>query len=153
LDPHVPVKLQLMQERLAGALLPSRIASALLGIIGSLGLLLAAIGIYGVMAYSVSQRTAEIGLRMAIGATRMQVQQMILRDAFLLVSAGMALGLAMAMLVTRMLSGVLAAGISAVDPLSFGPVGVLLATIALFAALIPAWRASHVDPVVALRHE
>jgi putative ABC transport system permease protein len=153
LDPHVPVKLQLMQERLARALLPSRVASALLGTIGSLGLLLAAVGIYGVMAYSVSRRTAEIGMRLAIGATRIQVLQMILRDAFLLVSTGMALGLAMAMLVTQMLAGVLAAGMSAIDSFSLGSVGVLLSAIALIAALIPAWRASHVDPVVALRYE
>ena len=153
LDPRVPVKLQSMQERLTGALLPSRIASALLGTIGSLGLLLAAIGIYGVMAYSVSRRTAEIGMRLAIGATRVQVLQMILRDALLLVSAGMGLGLAMAMLVTQMLVGVLSAGMSAIDPLSFGWVGVLLSAVALIAALIPAWRASRVDPIVALRYE
>jgi len=153
LDPHVSVKLQLMQERLAGALLPSRIVSALLGTIGALGLLLAAVGIYGVMAYSVSRRIPEMGMRLAIGATRTQVLQMILRDAFLLVSIGMALGMAMTTLATRMLAGVLAAGVSATDFFSVGSVGVLLSTIALIAALIPAWRASRVDPVVALRYE
>lgn len=153
MDPRVPLKVQLMQERLAGTLLPNQIASALLGIMGALGLLLASIGIYGVMAYSVSQRTAEIGMRLAIGAPRPQVLRMILRDAFLLVFTGMAVGLAIAMVVTRMLSGVLAAGISAIDPLSLGSVGILLSAISLIAAFIPAWRASRVDPVVALRYE
>jgi predicted permease len=153
LDPLVPVKLQLMQERIAGALFPSRIASALLGTIGFLGLLLAAVGIYGVMAYSVSRRTPEIGLRVAIGATRLQILKMILLDAFLLVFTGMLFGGGLAVLVTRLLAGVLASGISAMDPLSFGSAGILLSAIAFLGALIPAWRASRVDPIVALRYE
>jgi ABC-type antimicrobial peptide transport system permease subunit len=142
-----------MEERLTGALLPSRVASALLGTIGFLGLLLAAVGIYGIMAYSVSRRTAEIGLRLAIGATRIQVMRMILIDAFRLVSAGMALGGAIALIVTRLLAGVLASGLSAIDPVSFGSVGALLSVIALIGGFVPAWLASRVDPVVALRYE
>lgn len=153
LDPHTPVKLQLMQERLAGALLPSRIASILLGTIGSLGLLLAAIGIYGIMAFSVSRRTAEIGMRLALGATQRQVLQMILLDALGLASVGMATGLVMALLFTRPLAGLLSAGMSVTDPFSFGAVGVVLSIVALIAAAIPAWKASHVDPIVALRYE
>jgi predicted permease len=153
LDPLVPFKLQLMQERLADALLPCRIASALLGTIGFLGLLLAAVGIYGVMSYSVSHRTSEIGLRLAIGATPTQVLQMILLDALLLVSTGMVFGGAMAVLVTRLLAGVLASGMSAIDPISFGSVGILLSAVALLGALIPAWMGSRVDPMVALRYE
>ncbi len=153
LDRHVPVKIELMQDRIARALLPSQIATALLGTIGTLGLILAAIGIYGVTAYSVGQRVAEIGVRLAIGATRQQVLKMILTDAFVLASIGVALGLALAMLVTRMLAGVLAAGLSATDPISIGGVAALLTVIALLAALIPAWRASRIDPTVALRYE
>ena len=153
LDRHVPVKLQLMQERLAGALLPSRIASVLLGTIGALGLLLAAIGVYGVMAYSVNRRTTEIGIRLALGAARIQVLNMILRDAFWLVSVGMALGIGMALLITQPLAMLLSAGMRVTDPFSFGAVAVVLSIIALIAALIPALRASRIDPMVALRSE
>ena len=153
LDAHIPVKLQFMRERLAGALLPSRIASALLGIIGSLGLLLAAIGIYGVMAFSVSRRTAEIGLRLALGATQRQILRLILRDALGLASAGVIAGLVMALLFTRPLAGLLAAGMSVTDSFSFGAVAVGLSIVALLAAATPAWRASHVDPILALRYE
>ncbi len=153
LNGHVPIKVQLMQDRIGRSLLPSRIATALLGIIGALGLILAAIGIYGVMAYSVGQRVAEIGVRLALGATRRQVLQMILTDAFWLVFVGLLLGSGLAMIVTRMLSGVLAAGLSVSDPLSIGAVALLLSAIGLIAALLPAWRASLVDPTVALRYE
>lgn len=153
LDPNAAVKIQLMQEQLAGAMLPSRIASVLLGVIGSLGLLLAVIGIYGVMAYSVSRRTAEIGMRLALGATRGQVLEMVLRDAGRLVCAGIGLGLLMALLVTQPLAGVLSSGMSVLDPMSFASVGAVLSVVALMAALIPAWAASRVDPVVALRSE
>jgi predicted permease len=153
LDPHIPVKLRLMQEQLAGALLPSRIASVLLGAIGSLGLLLAMIGLYGVMAYSVSRRTAEIGMRLALGATRMQVLQMVLRDASRMVSTGMALGLLMALLIIQPLAALLSSGMSVIDPISFASVGAVLSIIGLLAAFIPAWGASRVDPIVALRSE
>lgn len=153
LNGRVPVKVQLMQDRIRRSLLPSRIATALLGIIGALGLILAAIGIYGVMAYSVGERVAEIGVRLALGATRTQVLQMILADAIWLVSVGLLLGSGLAMIVTRMLSGVLAAGLSANDPLSIGAVALLLSAIGMIAALLPAWRASLVDPTVALRYE
>lgn len=150
---QVPVKLQLMEERIAGALLPSRIASGLLGAIGTLGLILAAVGIYGVMAYSVGQRSGEIGLRLALGATPMQVLQMTLRDALKLAFVGLLLGLGFALVATRLLSGILASGVSVIDPLSLGSVGVLLSLTALCAALLPSWRASRVDPAVALRSE
>lgn len=150
---QVPIKLQLMEERIAGALLPSQIASGLLGALGTLGLVLAAVGIYGVMAYSVGLRGGEIGLRMALGATPMQVLQMTLYDALRLAFIGLLLGLGLALFATRLLSGILASGMSAIDPLSFGSVGVLLSLTALFAALLPSWRASRVDPAAALRSE
>jgi predicted permease len=153
LDPHAPIKLRLMRDRLAGALLPSQIALVLLGAIGSLGLVLAATGIYGVMAYSVSRRTPEIGVRLALGATRMRILRMILRDALLMVSLAMAFGLTLALLIAQPLALLLAAGVSVIDPFSYGAVGVVLGIIALIAALIPAWRASRVDPMGALRYE
>jgi len=153
LDPQVPVKLQSMDEQLSGALLPSRIASALLGTIGLLGLLLAAIGIYGVMTYSVNRRTAEIGVRLALGARRDQVMKMVMRDAFGLALMGIAAGLVMALLITRPLAVLVAAGMNVIDPFSLGAVTVLLGATALISAALPAWRASRVDPMIALRYE
>jgi putative ABC transport system permease protein len=153
LDPQTPITLQLMQERLAGALLPGRMASVLLGTIGALGMLLAAIGIYGAMAFNVSRRTAEIGMRLALGATQRDVLRLILRDAFRLALLGMATGFLMALLFTRPLAGLLSTGLSVTDPLSFGGVGAVLIAVALAAAATPAWRASRIDPMVALRHE
>jgi putative ABC transport system permease protein len=134
-------------------LLPGRMASVLLGTIGALGMLLAAIGIYGAMAFNVSRRTAEIGMRLALGATQRDVLRLILRDAFGLALLGMATGFLMARLFTRPLAGLLSTGMSVTDPLSFGGVGAVLIAVALAAAATPAWRASHIDPMVALRHE
>jgi ABC-type antimicrobial peptide transport system permease subunit len=153
LDPRVPIKIELMQERLAGALLPSKIAFLLLGGIGTLGLLLAAIGIYGVMAYSVGRRTAEIGIRMALGATKAQVLLLILKDATKLVSIGMVVGSILALFVVQTLGKALPAGMKVVDPLSFALVGGVLAIVALMAAFVPAWNGSHIDPNIALRSE
>lgn len=153
LDPRVPIKIELMQERLAGALLPNKIASLLLSGIGTLGLLLATIGIYGVMAYSVGRRTAEIGIRMALGATKVQVLRLILNDATKLVCMGMAAGVILALFVVQTLGKALPAGMKVVDPLSFALVGGVLALVALMAAFVPAWRGSHIDPNIALRSE
>jgi putative ABC transport system permease protein len=153
LDPTVPVKFELMKDRLAGALLPSRIASILFGILGSLGLILAAIGIYGLMAFNVTRRTAEIGVRLALGATQAKVLRMILREALTLACTGIAAGLIMGLFVAQPLAGLLSAGMNATDPFSFAAVGLTLGIIALIAAVIPAWRASHLDPTSALRYE
>jgi putative ABC transport system permease protein len=153
LDPRVPIKIELMQERLAGALLPNQIASILLSGIGTLGLLLATIGIYGVMAYSVGRRTAEIGIRMALGATKIQVLRLILEDATKLVSMGMVVGSVLALFVVQTLGKTLPMGMRVVDALSFAMVGGVLAIVALMAALAPAWKGSHIDPNIALRSE
>lgn len=153
LDSRVPVKIELMQERLAGALLPSKVASALLGCIGLLGLLLAAVGIYGVMACIVGRRTAEIGLRLALGGTRQYVLLLVLKDAASQLCTGVVSGSIVAALVTRPLSEVLPAGMKVLDPLSFGTVGLVLMGVGLLAATIPAWRASRIDPMQALRTE
>jgi predicted permease len=153
LDPRVPIKIELMQGRLAGALLPNKIASLLLSGIGMLGLLLATIGIYGVMAYSVGGRTAEIGIRMALGATKAQVLRLILKDATKLVSMAMVVGVTLALLVVQTLRQALPAGMKVVDPLSFALVGGVLSLVALMAAFVPAWKGSHIDPNIALRSE
>jgi predicted permease len=153
LDPRAAVKIELMQERLAGALLPSKVASTLLGCMGSLGLLLAAVGIYGVMAYIVGLRTAEIGVRLALGDTRQHVLLLVLKDAAWQLCTGVVSGSIVAVLVTQPLIEVLPAGMKALDPLSFGTVGVLLMGVGLVAATIPAWRASRIDPMQALRSE
>jgi predicted permease len=153
LNPSVPIKIELMRERLAGALLPSKIASLLLGGIGALGLLLATIGIYGVMAYSVECRTAEIGIRLALGATRAHVLRFILRDATSQLCVGIMTGSILAIFVAQALGKALPAGMKVVDPLSFLLVGGILASVGLTAAFVPAWRASRIDPNAALRFE
>jgi putative ABC transport system permease protein len=153
LDPRAPIKIQLMQERLDGALLPSKIASLLLSGIGALGLLLATIGIYGVMAYSVARRTAEIGIRMALGATKTQVLRLILKDATKLVCIGIVVGSILALFVVQALAVALPAGMKVVDPLSFATVGGILAIVALMAAFVPAWKGSQIDPNIALRSD
>ncbi len=153
LDPRAAVKIELMQERLAGALLPSKIASTLLAGIGLLGLLLAAIGIYGVMAYIVGRRTAEIGVRLALGGTRQKVVFLILRDAAWQLCIGVFSGSIVAALISQPLSQALPAGMRVLDPLSFAAVGLALMGVGLLAATIPAWRASRIDPMQALRIE
>jgi ABC-type antimicrobial peptide transport system permease subunit len=125
----------------------------LLSGIGALGLLLAAIGIYGVMAYSVARRTAEIGIRMALGGTKTQVLRLILKDATKLVCIGTVVGSMLALFVVQALAEALPAGMKVVDPLSFATVGGILAIVALMAAFVPAWKGSQLDPNIALRSE
>jgi putative ABC transport system permease protein len=123
-----------------------------LGGVATLGLVLAAIGIYGVLAYSVARRTREIGVRMALGAARDRVVSMVLRDSLAPVVVGSGVGIAAALLATRLMRAMLY-GVSPTDPITFAVVTAVLIGVALLASAIPAMRAARVDPIVALREE
>lgn len=127
-------------------------ALALLGLLGALAVTLAAVGIYGVISYSVAQRTREVGIRMALGAGRGDVLTLVLRQALPLVGSGLAIGLAAALLLARLL-GTLLFEVTPVDPATYLAVAMLLGTVALAAAALPARRAATVDPMSALRRE
>jgi putative ABC transport system permease protein len=129
-----------------------RMYMLLLGIFGGIATALAAIGIYGVMAYAVAERTREIGIRMALGASSGNVLNLVVRRAFVLVGIGLVLGLGGAFALTRVIASALWE-VKATDPVTYGTVSLLLVVVALCACLVPTQRAVSVDPTVALRHE
>ena len=152
-DPDQPVSnVMTMNENLAGVLVTERFSAILMNALGASGLLLAALGLYGVMAYSVSQRTAEIGVRVALGAQRIHVLQLILSQGAKLTLLGVVIGVAAAWALTRLLAGLLFE-VNATDPATFLSISLLLVSIALIACFLPARRALSVDPVIALRAE
>jgi predicted permease len=153
LDPSMPVAdLRTMNSQLGVALFPARLGGATLGIFGILGMILAAIGIYSVMAYSVSQRLREIGIRMALGADQSRVVGMVIRKGMVLVAVGVVLGLSAALGASQLMSGMIY-GVSALDPVTFFGVPGSLCLVALLATYLPARRAAAVDPMNTLRAE
>jgi len=144
--------LETLGQAVSSSLLLVRSGAVLFGLFGVLGLVLAAVGVYGLIAFTVGQRTHEIGIRMAIGASRRDVTRMVVREGAILAGVGLALGLGGAVLVMRVLSAVLY-GVSPTDPLTFGAVALLLGLVAAAASLVPARRAAAVDPQTALRTE
>jgi ABC-type antimicrobial peptide transport system permease subunit len=124
----------------------------LLGVFAGLALVLAAVGIYGVMSYAVAQRTHEIGIRMALGAQRSDVLKLTIGQGLRLVVTGVAIGLAAAFILTRVMSSLLF-GVSATDPITFLTISLVLVSVAVLASYIPALRATRVDPMFALRYQ
>jgi putative ABC transport system permease protein len=153
IDPAIPLfYVETLEQVRYRSLAQPRFQVYLFGAFAGLALVLAVVGVYGVMAYSVAQRTREIGIRMALGAQRSDVLRLILRHGALLAGVGVAIGLALAFGLSRFLATLLFET-SVTDPITYAAVVALLALIALAACLIPAGRASRVDPLVALRHE
>jgi len=153
IDPDQPVSaLRTMDDWITRSTATPRYRTTLLALFAALAMVLAATGIYGVMSYSVAQRTHEIGVRMALGARRPAVLALIIREGMLLVVAGLALGLAGAFALTRVMSSLLF-GVTAKDPITFVVVAILLSLVALIACYVPAQRATRIDPLEALRYE
>ena len=141
-----------MEDTIGRTLLRPKFTTTLLTVFAGIAIALASIGLYGVMSYSVSQRTREIGIRMALGAQRGDVLQLIVRQGMLLAAIGVGVGLLSSLGLTRLISGLLF-GVSPTDAATFGAVSALLFGIAIIACWLPARRASGVDPIVALRQD
>jgi putative ABC transport system permease protein len=141
-----------MEEIVEQSVVARRLPMLLLGGLAVLALVLAAVGLYGVISYSVTQRTREIGVRMALGAAPREVLALVVRDGMALAIAGTAIGLVAAFALTRVMSSMLF-GVSATDPATFGVTAAILLAVALAASIVPAIRAARVDPLVALRYD
>jgi predicted permease len=151
LDDTAAVEVRAMQDMLAFAFLPSRIVAALLGTLGTLGLVLAMGGLFALLSYAVAQRRRELGIRLALGATARSLVRLVVSEAALLVAAGLGIGLAIAVLVTRPLAAFLVAGLSPTDPVTLVGTALLFLLVSALTAWIPARRAARVDPVDVLR--
>jgi ABC-type antimicrobial peptide transport system permease subunit len=151
MDPNVSVYDAMpLTDYISGSLIVQRIAAWLLGVLGVVALVLAAVGLYSVIAYSITQRTHEIGIRVALGAKSSDVVGMVVRQGMGLTVVGLLVGVAVAAAVTRLVSGLLV-NVSATDPLIFGGAAMFLAAVALAASYVPALRAMRIDPNTALR--
>jgi putative ABC transport system permease protein len=152
-DPQLPVaKIRPMTEVVSASFTSQRFISTLMGAFAALALALTAVGLYGVLSYQVSQRTHEIGLRMALGAQARDVLKMIIRQGMVLVLVGVGIGLACAVALTRIMSNFLF-DITVTDPATYVFIALLLTAVSLVACYIPARRATRVDPMIALRYD
>ncbi len=152
-NPNLPLaNVRTLEEILEDSMARTSFTLVMLGIASGVALVLGAVGIYGVISYSVSQRTREIGVRMALGAARRDVNRLVLKEGVPLIAAGLGLGLVAALGLTRWMSSLLF-GVSPIDPPTFASVAATLAAIALVASYLPAHRASGMDPTEALRWE
>src|SRR5947207_1275106 len=152
-DPDQPIyKVRTMHELMADSVSRRRVAMLLLAIFAVTALVLAAVGIYGVMSYSVTQRSNEIGIRMALGASRGSVLGLVLRQSLSLTLIGVAVGLAGSLIMAGLMSSLLY-NVKSRDPLTFTIVALVLTLVALVASYVPAYRATKVDPVISLRYE
>jgi putative ABC transport system permease protein len=152
-DRTVPVvDVQLLTQAISGTIAQTRFCALLFTLFGATGLVLTLTGIYGVISYTVAQRTREIGVRMALGAQRRDVVRLVVQYGVTLTACGLVIGLAGSLALTRFLASLLF-GVTAHDPATFVAITVLLAIVALIACLVPAWRATKVDPLIALRYE
>ncbi len=149
-DREVPTTIKTFDSVVLASVADRRFTMVVLSAFGVFALFLAAVGIYGVLAYSVNRRTREIGVRMALGAARGRVLRMILRDAMRAVVPGIGVGIVGALMLTRLMSGLLY-GIAPTDPLTFVAVIAVLVVVTLAASLVPARRATRVDPMEAIR--
>ena len=154
LDPELPVnEISPMSVQIGDTLAATRLASTLISIFGLVALLLASIGLYGVMAWMVSQRTREVGIRMALGAKPGDVLKLIIKQGLVLTLAGVVIGLFVAVIATRLIDTQQLYGVSATDPFTFAVIALLLTAVSLLACYLPARRATKVDPLTALRYE
>ena len=152
-DPALPVfGFRPLEVSISAAYFAQRMGGSLLGVFGGLALLLAAVGLYGVLAYNVTQRSREVGIRMALGAARTDVVRMVLGQGLRFAAIGMVIGLAMSSAVTRLMTRLLF-GVSPLDAWVIATVAVLLGIVALGASLAPAWRATRIDPILAIRYQ
>jgi putative ABC transport system permease protein len=153
MDPDIPLfGVKSMEEYLSSSVAAPRFNTTLLSIFAAVALVLTVVGLYGVMSYSVAQRTNEIGIRLALGAQSRDVLLMIVKQGSVLIGLGLAIGLFGAYLATKLIASLLF-GVQAKDPFTFAAVAVVLALVGLLACYIPAWRATKVDPMEALRCE
>jgi putative ABC transport system permease protein len=152
LDENLPMKISTMNELISSSRWEQRLGVTLLSILGGLGLLLTAVGIYGVTAYIVAQRTHEIGVRMALGAQAGDILKLIIRQGIKLTAIGAIIGLALALAGMRLLASFLY-GVSTTDPMIFAAASIYLIGVALFSCFLPSLRATKIDPMALLRRE